>query len=479
MNDSSTPRNRILLSTVVGLCVISIVGVAVVKGLKQDQQSPEAPPAEVTTSRPITLIASSDTAGWIVPCGCTSNQSGGLLRRGTYVAAEQQNAHVVLLDTGGAAGGASPYDRAKFEAILQGELQMGIAAHNLGGSEIKLGAAFLQELQQKLGIPFVSANIRTAEGEFLTDTHHLVDVNGKRLLIVGVISPQYAASGLQISSPRDAVLSIVDQRADQYDWLIVLAYLPEKELRQFAAVLPEADVILGGGTHQSIAPAYAGPTTVAAAARKGKFLVQLQPPHGSRQGGWEGRVVEMTGEFSDNTQQKQNLQAFYAQLEQRDFTAEETGFSPALPVNPPAGFFVAGSQSCRKCHPADDEQWAHSAHAHAWKTLTQSGAHVDSDCQRCHTTGFGLPGGFASRSQSPARIDVGCESCHGPSAAHVKNPENRTPYLARDQCVTCHDKENSPEFNYDEYWKQIIHGRQPAVTASIQQRLETGTEAKP
>ncbi|MCA9021379.1 MAG: hypothetical protein KDA74_14620, partial [Planctomycetaceae bacterium] len=266
MFDSPTPRNRILLSTVVGLCVISFVGVAVVKGLKQDQQPPQSLPAEVATARPMTLIASSDTAGWIVPCGCTSNQSGGLLRRGTYVAAEQQNANVVLVDTGGAAGGISPYDRVKFEAILQGELQMGIVAHNLGGSEIKLGAAYLQELQQKIKIPFVSANIRNDKGEFITETQRTVEVNGKRLLIVGVISPQYAVSGLQISSPRDAVLSIVDQRADQYDWLIVLAYLPEKELRDFATELPEADVILGGGTHQSIAPAYAGPTTVAAAA---------------------------------------------------------------------------------------------------------------------------------------------------------------------------------------------------------------------
>tara|TARA_R110001592_G_scaffold348994_1_gene643555 strand:- start:8342 stop:9781 length:1440 start_codon:yes stop_codon:yes gene_type:complete len=479
MIDSPTPRNRILLSTVVGLCVISIVGVAIVKGLKQDQQPPQSPPANVTIARPITLIASSDTAGWIVPCGCTSNQSGGLLRRGTYVAAEQQNANVVLVDTGGAAGGVSPYDRAKFEAILQGELQMGIAAHNLGSSEIKLGAAYLQKLQQKIKIPFVSANIRDAEGQLITEPQRTVVVNGKRLLIVGVISSQYAVSGVQVSSPRDAVLSIVDQKAGQYDWLIVLAYLPEIELRHFAAELPEADVILGGGTHQSIAPAYAGPTTVAAAARQGKFLVQLQPPHGSRQGGWEGRVVEMTGEFSDSEQQKQNLQAFYAELEKRDFTAAETGFSPALPVNPPAGYFVAGSESCRKCHPADGEEWAHSAHAHAWKTLARSGAHVDSDCQRCHTTGFGLPGGFASRSQSPERIDVGCESCHGPSTAHVKNPETRTPFLARDQCVTCHDKENSPEFNYDDYWKQIVHGRQPAVTASIQQHLETVTEAKP
>src|ERR1700745_4371010 len=32
---------------------------------------------------PLVLVVSGDTAGWIVPCGCTSNQSGGLLRRGS------------------------------------------------------------------------------------------------------------------------------------------------------------------------------------------------------------------------------------------------------------------------------------------------------------------------------------------------------------------------------------------------------------
>src|SRR6516225_2088203 len=39
-----------------------------------------------TATKPGVIIISGDTAGWIVPCGCTANQSGGLLRRGTMVA---------------------------------------------------------------------------------------------------------------------------------------------------------------------------------------------------------------------------------------------------------------------------------------------------------------------------------------------------------------------------------------------------------
>ena len=31
------------------------------------------------------VVVSGDSAGWITPCGCTSNQSGGLLRRGSYL----------------------------------------------------------------------------------------------------------------------------------------------------------------------------------------------------------------------------------------------------------------------------------------------------------------------------------------------------------------------------------------------------------
>src|SRR5437763_7373423 len=95
-----------------------------------------APAAE---SKPLYLVASGDTAGWLMPCGCTSNQSGGLLRRATYVNGLRASSDVILADVGGAAGGDSEYHKVKFEAILAGEQQMGIAAHNIGRSEAALG----------------------------------------------------------------------------------------------------------------------------------------------------------------------------------------------------------------------------------------------------------------------------------------------------------------------------------------------------
>src|SRR2546430_2641337 len=76
----------------------------------------------------LAVVISGDTAGWLMPCGCTTNQSGGLLRRGTYLAGLAKEAEVLYLDAGGAPGGTSPYHREKFESILAGERLMGIAA---------------------------------------------------------------------------------------------------------------------------------------------------------------------------------------------------------------------------------------------------------------------------------------------------------------------------------------------------------------
>ncbi|MGA2257657.1 MAG: hypothetical protein ABSG53_23600, partial [Thermoguttaceae bacterium] len=66
--------------------------------------------------RTLTVVVSGDTAGWIVPCGCTSNQSGGLPRRATYLAELARGSELLVADVGGAPGGKSTYDRLKFEA---------------------------------------------------------------------------------------------------------------------------------------------------------------------------------------------------------------------------------------------------------------------------------------------------------------------------------------------------------------------------
>jgi hypothetical protein len=417
-------------------------------------------PGSPLEARPLVLVVSGDTAGWIVPCGCTPNQSGGLPRRAACLADLRRRGEVVVADAGGAPGGTSAYDRFKFEAVLQGEKAMGIDAHNLGAAEAALGADYLREVGRKWDVPFLSTNVRAGGGDPVAPPVRIVARAGRRLAILGVLGPRHAAPGLRIGPPREAVLDTLRQIAGRYDSAVVLAYLAEEELTAFAEGLPEADAVIGGPTGQAIAPRRIGPTLLASATRQGKFLVQLAVPPPGSPGRWQGQIVELTDRFPDDARQVANIARFRAALGRRDFTAAETSLTSTLTGQLPDGFAVAGARACTRCHAEDDGAWRHSRHAHAWQSLEQGGAQADPECQRCHTTGYGLPGGFQSARRSPDLVQVGCESCHGPSGQHVRDPKVRTACFAeaKNRCTTCHDRENSPKFAYDAYWAKIRHG---------------------
>jgi Cytochrome c554 and c-prime len=254
------------------------------------------------------------------------------------------------------------------------------------------------------------------------------------------------------------VLEAITAQRGKYDAVVVLAYLPEDELIQLAAALPEADVVVGGPTGQSIAPRSVGPVLLASATNKGKFLIDLEAAPAGGKIRWTGQVVEMGPAIPDDPDQRENLTRYLAELERQDFAASDAGLALARSSGLPADYRLAGTEQCASCHKEDDKSWKNSGHAHAWQTLVAHGSQVDPYCQQCHTTGFGMPGGFVSARRSPSLAGVGCESCHGPSLLHSRNPQVRTPFAARDQCERCHDHENSPRFDYGEYWPRIRHG---------------------
>jgi hypothetical protein len=71
------------------------------------------------------IVISGDTQGWIVPCGCTANQSGGLPAAGDVSAATALRRDVLYFDAGGAGAGDSPYQQMKLEAIFAAKLRWG------------------------------------------------------------------------------------------------------------------------------------------------------------------------------------------------------------------------------------------------------------------------------------------------------------------------------------------------------------------
>ena len=76
-------------------------------------------------------------------------------------------------------------------------------------------------------------------------------------------------------------------------------------------------------------------------------------------------------------------------------------------------------------------------------------------CLVCHTTGYVWIGGYDDRPPANKLRNVQCEACHGYGTLHRRDGSMRQE--ARESCVTCHDQENSPEFDYGTYWAKIAH----------------------
>ncbi len=121
-----------------------------------------------------------------------------------------------------------------------------------------------------------------------------------------------------------------------------------------------------------------------------------------------------------------------------------TAVTASLPaLGDESAYTYVGSKKCKKCHSKQHKSWAKTKMGSAFDTLKAGEAKeakekhgldaskdytTDAACLKCHTVGFGKPGGYETAAAddkkavraAKARMGVGCESCHGPGSAYVK-----------------------------------------------------------
>ena len=92
------------------------------------------------------------------------------------------------------------------------------------------------------------------------------------------------------------------------------------------------------------------------------------------------------------------------------------------------GAEYVGVKNCKICHIQQNKSWQKTGMATSFESLKpgikaeekkKAGIDPDKDytadpnCLKCHTTGYGKPGGFISLAETPKLINVQCEVCHG------------------------------------------------------------------
>lgn len=119
----------------------------------------------------------------------------------------------------------------------------------------------------------------------------------------------------------------------------------------------------------------------------------------------------------------------------------------AYAAGPPEDAQYIGTAKCRMCHLKEYKTWQKTKHAENFSVL-QGDEQKNPDCLKCHTTGYGKPGGFVSVEETPKLTDTGCESCHGPGSAHADAAkdapdegdwEKKINKVPQNVCIDCHN----------------------------------------
>lgn len=494
-----------------------LLGLLVALGCARGVPSPAAPPpAPAGPKSPIaTLLVSADLRGYLAPCGCSENMRGGIARAAEVVAqARREGPPLLFLDAGDTLFGLSPIapeevgqDELKARALARALQQMKVAAHAVGPLDLARGAGF----EASLGLPDLSpgvpklldagghpiAMVSGASAEVLIAAAKAARASGAEWVLGTFLGPSKEAQ--RVASRADLGLDLLiaahpGEELDHEESRLIPAGTPLVELQSKGRSLLRLDLSFGEGPFHRI-------ETEADQQRKAKQLTE-QIALFDRQANLPGlpkqTVQVMEAKIAELANRRAQLLALRpkAPAGENTFAVKFVPLEATLPQAPDVAAIVTaydqqvaqvnlawarahptecpqpaagqasyvGTAACADCHAEAFDVYRTTRHAHAYASLIDAGKQYRVDCVRCHVTGYGKPGGTCRVDQVEARKDVGCEACHGPGSLHAADPSDdnirRTP--GREVCVTCHNAENSPHFDFALYLPQILgpgHGR--------------------
>lgn len=457
----------------------------------------------------IAIVLSGEQNGYFEPCGCTEIQSGGFSRRDNlFQQLQARGWKTVALDLGGLSRRTRRQSQIKFETMQAALKDMGYSVMGVGPSEIRFGPDFL--LSQHIldpdlkpeNVAFTSANVVLYGSRDIGTpvAFQVVEQGGIKLGVTSVLGTDEAqklkdegrTENIEIVDPTEALKAVLPQlEAAEPDLLVLLSYAKMDETRALLAAFPQFDVALtaGGAEDPDGEPEQVGDTVMLDVGHKGKYTGVLGY-YPDAQPRFRFELVKLDKfRFEDSKRMIEHMRYYQQRL--RDERLAVTELPIRYPGNPDARF--VGSLACQSCHERAYDKWKDSRHSHAYESLKHARAGQtdygisrvhDPECLACHVGGWEpqevlrFEGGF----QTPEFVEAGekrelmrqlegqqCESCHGPASEHIRLVEEGemekalaqvrvTKKQAQDRvCYGCHDVDNSPNFDFEEYWLDVAH----------------------
>lgn len=442
----------------------------------------------------VTLAVTGQMHGYLEPCGCSEPQYGGIARRAALLSQiAERDWPVVPLDLGGTLRRTRQQSQHKFQTLMAALRDMKYKAMAVGLEELRLGPALLlsqyvpDENNPDDSLDFLAANVVLFGDPNLgiPRTHKIVRAGSLKIGVTAVFGdalksqlPNLNSGEVEITNPTAAIKQAsAALQAESADLLVLLSHGTTTEAAALAKQHPEFQLILTTGTREEPLtdnPATIGSTTVVQVGHKGKYVGVVGWYPDDTESPFRFEMVRLDGKrFKDSPAMLDHMRSYQDILEFANLAESE----PSLQHLSGAEF--VGADRCAECHQKATAKWKTTGHATAFDSLRTGRRGIprihDPECLSCHVTGwhaqdvYRYDSGWISESQTKHLAGNQCENCHGPGSRHIELIESGdteqartlmkvTKEQARDKlCVTCHDLDNSPDFDFDTYWPKIAH----------------------
>ena len=224
----------------------------------------------------LTLLATSDLHGRIYPYEYaidSEDKDAGIAKIQTLVKAERQaNENVILMDLGDTVqdNSAELFNADPIHPMIKALNYMKYDTWTIGNHEFNFEKAFLEKNIATFEGDVISANTYKTDGSYFVKPYTIIEKNGIRVAIVGMLPPYidiWEASspehfdGLNFEGTVESAKKVVADIAGQYDVLVGAFHLGQDGEHGYegaaavANAVPEFDVIFMGHAHSKVSEA--------------------------------------------------------------------------------------------------------------------------------------------------------------------------------------------------------------------------------
>jgi hypothetical protein len=344
---------------------------------------------------------------------------------------------------------------------------MGYDAMTLGDLELYRGVEYVERILASTEVPVTLANVKFRKsGEPIGQEYVIVEKLGIRFGIIGLLAQDFGEGiekfeglGYDVEDPFVVAARLVPRVEQEADLIVVLAHMGSSQNFQLPKQVKGIDLLVFGHYPGTVASAQIeGAVTIRSGQRGqhvGDTVLVVNPDNEIVS--YKGRAVALTVKdvcadpliAADVASLKMDVEQADKQVQLRqDIEANKDKLVLGQD-------HFLGDLKCARCHFDQYTTWKETPHAKAWATLVDAHADKDTNCLECHVTGYRQPGGFRGIGAEQDMRNVQCESCHGMGTQH--DMLNTAAMVGEQACLTCHDENNSPAFDFESYWEEVVH----------------------